>query len=166
MLNHASFRGNLMAMTMLDAFLIQMIPMENSIASLKNLRMELTLGMANGAIVQTAAVSQNQTRKQYIKLHIGVFQILIFFSNDPELGTWKPNGDNGECGGNYIASSIVGGKTTKHGEFPYMALLGIRFRSGREQYLCGGSIINKWYVLTAAHCVSSGVTPERFLKDG
>ena len=53
-----------------------------------------------------------------------------------------------------VISNIVGGKKAKLGDFPYMALLGkIAKSDGKILYSCGGSLINKWYVLTAAHCV-------------
>ena len=67
-------------------------------------------------------------------------------------GLWKPNGEKGECGTRNTLENIVGGKNAKLGEFPYMALIGQEF-GGEIYYLCGGSLINKWYVLTAAHCV-------------
>ena len=37
------------------------------------------------------------------------------------------------------------------GEYPYMALL-VYQDNGIVRYGCGGSVINRWYVLTAAHC--------------
>ena len=48
----------------------------------------------------------------------------------------------------------VGGQDTRIGEFPYVALLGKPSwrRPGSIYWHCGGSLINKWYVLTAANC--------------
>ena len=52
-----------------------------------------------------------------------------------------------------VADVIVGGEDAIHGEFPYMALLAYVF--GKQKfYMCGGSVINTKYVLTAAHCHS------------
>ena len=42
---------------------------------------------------------------------------------------------------------IFGGEETSPGEFPFLALLGIK-----SKWICAGTLINKWYVLTAAHC--------------
>ena len=70
------------------------------------------------------------------------------------MGTWKPNGKKGECGNRIDLSNIIGGSITRTGDFPYMALLGSRSKvDGKIRYTCGGSLINKWYVLTAGHCL-------------
>lgn len=71
-----------------------------------------------------------------------------------DLGTWQPDGKKEECGLKTKYSNIVGGESALPGEFPYMALLGYKSGSRKLLYLCGGSVINKWYILTAAHCVS------------
>ena len=50
---------------------------------------------------------------------------------------------------------IIGGEKAKIGEFPFMALLGYDNTFNRKKefvYKCGGSLINRRYVLTAAHC--------------
>jgi len=73
--------------------------------------------------------------------------------NDSHL--WKPNGFKEECGQADIAlEHITGGEIAKYSEFRWSALLGFdHFSNGEIYYTCGGSLINKWYVLTAAHCV-------------
>jgi len=78
--------------------------------------------------------------------------------NNKESGQWRPSGDKGECGTTTTISNIVGGSITKLGDFPYMALLGYDV-FGQIYYTCGGSLINKWYVLTAAHCVQDTQGP-------
>ena len=57
-----------------------------------------------------------------------------------------------ECGvegGN--AAFVLGGENTTIGEFPFLGLLG-KEKRGNIQWVCGGSLINKWFILSAAHC--------------
>ena len=79
-----------------------------------------------------------------------------------------------ECGVNPDASNIskkrrgriFGGERTKPGEFPFTVLLGIsKKRRGPNigqgwvdytQWVCGGTLINHWYVVTAGNCVKGG----------
>ena len=70
-----------------------------------------------------------------------------------DSGTWLPSSEKGECGRRLTNELIVGGTDAKLGEFPYMALLGYVIDE-KMLYLCGGSVINTKYVLTAAHCHS------------
>nr|XP_034834241.1 CLIP domain-containing serine protease 14D-like [Maniola hyperantus] len=57
--------------------------------------------------------------------------------------------------GEIDGSRIIGGKIAKLYEFPWMTLIAYNTRNG-QQFSCGGSIINSRYILTAAHCVTSG----------
>ena len=69
-------------------------------------------------------------------------------------GLWKPDLKKGECGQSLKRTNIFGGEKTLPGEITFMALMGVpaqQLKSG-FLYYCGGSIINKWYILTAAHC--------------
>ncbi|KAL3286005.1 hypothetical protein HHI36_000519 [Cryptolaemus montrouzieri] len=56
------------------------------------------------------------------------------------------------CGVDF-GKRIHGGKTAELDEFPWMALLNFGRKNGRQNFLCGGSLISKRYVLTAAHCL-------------
>ena len=86
---------------------------------------------------------------------------LFIFSKSS--GLWKPKEDKGECGEKVNfdlagftterSGRILGGSITKLGEITFMALLGYEKLPGQIFYTCGASIINKWYVLTAAHCI-------------
>lgn len=81
---------------------------------------------------------------------------------DQESGRWKPNAKRFECGDSIATEHITGGKVAKVGGFPYMAIIGYENKgeNGQEvKYECGGSVINKWYILTAAHCMYDNEAP-------
>ncbi|KAK9751282.1 Trypsin [Popillia japonica] len=66
---------------------------------------------------------------------------------------------NVECGTLAIQPTplITHGRKTKIGEFPWHAAL-YHTRSRGLNYTCGGSLISRYHVLTAAHCVSKPVS--------
>lgn len=56
-----------------------------------------------------------------------------------------------ECGVGLGGSGfVVGGNETKRGQWPFMAAL---LLESTNQFFCGGSIITKSHVLSAAHCI-------------
>ena len=58
------------------------------------------------------------------------------------------------CGySNETLNRIVGGVPAKLGQWPWMALIGYRDATGEVGFKCGGSIITKRHILTAAHCI-------------
>jgi len=54
----------------------------------------------------------------------------------------------------WIDEKIVGGQEAKIGQFPWQVMLKIIKENPSQPTLCGGSIINKNWILTAAHCVT------------
>ncbi|KAL3285559.1 hypothetical protein HHI36_000089 [Cryptolaemus montrouzieri] len=59
-----------------------------------------------------------------------------------------------KCGLATAVNKITGGDVAELGQFPWMALLGFKQAAvPSTQYLCGGSLITKSHVLTAAHCI-------------
>lgn len=52
--------------------------------------------------------------------------------------------------GRHLDNRIVGGTSARDGQYPY--LVSIRNRGVHD---CGGAIIDEYWILTAAHCLTS-----------
>ena len=59
-----------------------------------------------------------------------------------------------ECGEQISSAFIYGGVEATPGEFPFIALLSTSMPGDPKPiFKCSGVIINKFYILTAAHCI-------------
>ncbi|KAF2896510.1 hypothetical protein ILUMI_09659 [Ignelater luminosus] len=62
-----------------------------------------------------------------------------------------------ECGPIY-GRSIFGTNRAELYEYPWMALLNYRLEKSNTDFRCTGTVINDWYILTAAHCLITSPT--------
>ncbi|KAL3285736.1 hypothetical protein HHI36_000263 [Cryptolaemus montrouzieri] len=80
--------------------------------------------------------------------------LIIGYSNCKEWEN-EPN-----CGLSF-SNRIVGGKLAAVGKYPWLVRIGYGTSiKGRYQYLCGGTLIRKDVVITAAHCIEPKRSPD------
>lgn len=57
----------------------------------------------------------------------------------------------------FLNSRIINGRPARPGQFPY--IISLRYDN---RHVCGGSIISRDYIVTAAHCVAHQVDGDSF----
>ncbi|KAL9985595.1 hypothetical protein ACROYT_G008017 [Oculina patagonica] len=70
-----------------------------------------------------------------------------------------PTPSAASCGSKPDGTRIVGGTQAQKDSWPWQAMLAY---VGGSQF-CGGSLINEQWVVTAAHCVAGGVSPNQIV---
>ncbi|KAK4871702.1 hypothetical protein RN001_015826 [Aquatica leii] len=85
---------------------------------------------------------------EYSKLVTGVVNAVPLVTDPEEVSI-----DVVKCDHNGVAL-IVGGSPASPGEFPFMAAIGYNTDDGIG-WLCGGTLISEYFVITAAHCANS-----------
>ncbi|XP_077982628.1 uncharacterized protein LOC144437547 isoform X2 [Glandiceps talaboti] len=88
-------------------------------------------------------------------------------SCDPVSGTcsckgkWTGYTCKDGCGRRRPNARIYGGRAAKKRKWPWMAML---FDSNRKQTFCGGVLLNRQWVITAAHCILNSETTRDNLR--
>lgn len=59
-----------------------------------------------------------------------------------------------------IYPRIVKGNSSKRGQFPFFALLRSTKVAPNDRFICGGTLLNEHFVLTAAHCLNNATKVE------
>ncbi|CAG5030785.1 unnamed protein product [Parnassius apollo] len=118
------------------------------------------MGPSSGAIPNIGSLKINgvefcnNPRKDYLNNFIEINQpITNQPTNQPVVPTSEIVEDS--CGRRKITHTelIVGGANTKAGDWPWHVAI-YRLHRADIKYICGGTLLSKNYVLTAAHCAT------------
>ncbi|XP_021947723.1 CLIP domain-containing serine protease 2-like isoform X1 [Folsomia candida] len=109
--------------------------------------------------------SDDETPSSSPPSSISVASISAEIATHPNLHLLPDKEHCGHGNPSLLKVRIAGGREAGLGTFPWMALIGYSLigvggQRGPTKFLCGGSLINELYVLTAAHCVSESDIPQ------
>ena len=65
---------------------------------------------------------------------------------------------------NNFGPYIIGGTTAVRGAWPWQVLISWTYL-GKGGYFCGGTLLNNYWILTAAHCVNVEYAFHVFIRD-
>ena len=82
-----------------------------------------------------------------------------------EIATTLTRSDKCHCGKYLISNSRIfnGKNSTIRGRYPWYIHLKISFEAFDSEFTCGGVLISKKHVVTAAHCVHLNETYNRYV---
>ncbi|XP_017785725.1 PREDICTED: serine protease easter-like [Nicrophorus vespilloides] len=109
-------------------------------------------------------LQQSVCKKSFYNIYVccgsdTIFKPQEIVSKTPDMLADAPRNNyiakRSECGYMNPDFRIYGGNKTGLDEFPWMALLEYQsLKDGERSFRCGGSIIGRRHILTAAHCVT------------